>query len=366
MNKEITIYHLKKVSIFFIVSVILFFIISAILVINTDIINQSYINKTTLKQVPKHYIITDKNGDMYSIDLKEKSLLNRDFVVHSKVQFENIMQEQYEFSIKEYFNNLFNYKLSYSYSQEIKNTNFILCYLGAMALFIYLLYNYIKHIKYYLIPIHFNIFNTIGIEPKQKKVYDRFVKLSDNQIIYKNCSKINYDIYVKELDNIKQYLNLKDESLEVERYKDKSISIIITQLPNLVPFDKSKLQKGKIHLGIDKHKQDFYIDIQSMTHYITVATTGAGKSVYTQNLLLSLFYNHEKVDKFYLIDPKRAEFGRYKKLKKVHYASSDEEILNTFKELQEIMYQRYDEMESDSLDSGDVLYQGNYIFMVMG
>ena len=365
MSKEIIKYHFSKVINFFIISLILFFLLSIILIVNTDIVNQSYISTLTQKSIPKHYIITDRDGNMYSIDMKEKSLLNRDFIVHSKVQFENIQEKNYEFSIFEYFKNLFDYKLLNSYSQEIKNTNFMLRYLGAIVLFLYLLYNYIKNIKYNLIPLHFNIYNIIGIEPKQKKIYDKFVKTNDNQIIYKNSSKINYDIYVKELENIKQYLNLKDDNLEVERYKDKSISLVITQLPKLVEFDKSKLQKGKIYLGVNKYKQDFYIDIKDMTHFITVATTGAGKSVYTQNLLLSLFFNHNQIDKFYLIDPKRAEFGRYKKLKKVHYSSSEEEILNTVKQLQEIMYKRYDEMESDSLDSGDILYNGNYIFMVM-
>ena len=125
------------------------------------------------------------------------------------------------------------------------------------------------------------------------------------------------------------------------------------------------LKKGLIYMGVDKYLKDFYLSIKNMTHTIVVAETGAGKSVFVQNFLVSLFFNHEEIEQFYLIDPKKAEFGRYQKLKKVVYVENDIDILETLKTLQSVMYARYESMKRDDLDNGDVIYNGKFIILVM-
>jgi len=155
------------------------------------------------------------------------------------------------------------------------------------------------------------------------------------------------------------------ENLEVQRFKKASVALVVSKIPSSVKFDVSKLKKGLIYMGVDKYLKDFYLSIKNMTHTIVVAETGAGKSVFVQNFLVSLFFNHEEIEQFYLIDPKKAEFGRYQKLKKVVYVENDIDILETLKTLQSVMYARYESMKRDDLDNGDVIYNGKFIILVM-
>jgi len=230
-------------------------------------------------------------------------------------------------------------------------------------MFLYQLYRYSKISKFIRLPKNFNIYNVVGSDTKQIKIYDKFIKKIDNKIIYSNKSKSCFEIYLKELEAIKQYLDI--EELEVQRYKKKSIALVISKIPKFLKFDKEKLQENKIYIGIDKELQDFYLNIDDMTHLIAVAESGAGKSVFVQSLLLSLFYNHREVEHYYLVDAKQTEFGRYRKLNKVTYVDKEEDILNTFRTLQTIMYERYSTMKRDNLEDGNTIYQGKYIFMVM-
>jgi len=363
VNRDILLFHINNIVKFRITSLIVGLLVALILVLNTDIKNKSYEYTITSKKIPKKYIVEAKDGTMYSVDINEKDILNRDFISSYDIEYETQEQEKASFSISKYFNKLFNYDFKRSYNKEIKQTDFLICYIIFITMFLRLIYLYIKDLKLHLLTRNFNFYNTIGSEDKPKKDYDKFIKRVANKLIFKSNSKINYENYLKNLESIKQYLNINH--LEVERYKNNSVVLIIPKIPSLLNFDRAKLQTDKIYMGIDKNLEDYYINLNELTHSITVAETGAGKSTFIQNILLSLFKNHNQVESFYLIDPKRAEFGRYKKLKKVIYADNEAKILKTFQKLQKTMYERFDEMQSDSIDGGDVIYQnGGYIFTV--
>lgn len=73
--------------------------------------------------------------------------------------------------------------------------------------------------------------------------------------------------------------------------------------------DKSNL---KIALGLDVAGKPFIADIGSMPHLLVAGSTGAGKSVAINAMILSLLYANSPSDlRMILIDPKRVEFTRY-------------------------------------------------------
>lgn len=275
--------------------------------------NQNQINTKNIKKIEKITSQPSKNNTIINkIDLPLKEIQEKHF---------NLIQEIYMDLI---FNILF-----------------------LIGLFIYI-YKKIKLHNFYLIPYKYNFFQIYGTEQNQKKIYDKFIKKTrNNEFIFENLSKTNYDKYIKERENIKQSLNF--ENLEIERYKTNQIILKQTNLIKNLDFDKNKLQKNKIYIGFKKGNIDTYLDINGLNHTIIVGEPGSGKSVFIQNLLLSFFYNQENFEKFIMVDPKMVELSRYKIFKKVDYIENMEKVLEMFQNLQKTMYKRLEKMEKEGL-----------------
>lgn len=225
-------------------------------------------------------------------------------------------------------------------------TKFLILYFF-LGLIIYI-YKKIKLHNFYLIPYKYNFFQIYGTEHNQKKIYDKFIKKTkNNEFIFENLSKTNYDKYIKESENIKQ--SLKFENLEIERYKTNKIILKQTNLIKNLDFDKNKLQKNKIHIGLKKGNIDTYLNINGLNHTIIIGEPGSGKSVFIQNLLISFFYNEENFEKFIMVDPKIVELSRFKIFKKVEYVENMQKVLEMFQNLQKTMYERLQTMEKEGL-----------------
>ena len=365
MNKDIIFFHCKKVVKMGGYALIVFILIGLLEVIHIDIKNNSYISSVTNEKIPSGFVVRDDSENVGFIGQEHRELVkNSPFFQKHEQLYQSIDKSEFVFSFVQYVKNLLHYSFKKSYTSEVYQANFFMRIVVGGLFFMWLLYRYLLRAKFEILPVRFNLYNQIGEQNTQsKKVYDIFLKKSDNQIVYKNASKINYDNYVKSLEDIKQFLGI--QNLEVQRFKKTSVALVVSQIPSSVKFDVSKLKKGLIYMGVDKHLKDFYLSIKKMTHTIVVAETGAGKSVFVQNFLVSLFFNHEEIEQFYLIDPKKAEFGRYQKLKKVTYVENDIAILETLKTLQSVMYARYESMKRDDLDTGDVIYNGKFMILVM-
>lgn len=68
-------------------------------------------------------------------------------------------------------------------------------------------------------------------------------------------------------------------------------------------------------LGRDVSGTPCYADIARMPHLLVAGSTGTGKTVFLNNLILSLLYrNSPETLRLILIDPKRVEFSAYKEL----------------------------------------------------
>jgi S-DNA-T family DNA segregation ATPase FtsK/SpoIIIE len=70
-----------------------------------------------------------------------------------------------------------------------------------------------------------------------------------------------------------------------------------------------------IILGRDVSGQPFFADLGRMPHLLVAGSTGTGKTIFLNNLILSLVYrNSPKILRFILVDPKRVEFPVYNDL----------------------------------------------------
>jgi len=94
---------------------------------------------------------------------------------------------------------------------------------------------------------------------------------------------------------------------------NKSTAIVrLRSLLNTDEFDNSE-KKLLIALGEDVNGDYAFGDLAEMPHVLVAGTTGAGKSVTINNILLSLLYKNSPEDlKLILVDPKRVELSLYR------------------------------------------------------
>lgn len=88
-------------------------------------------------------------------------------------------------------------------------------------------------------------------------------------------------------------------------------------LRELIDSDEYRKAKGKLTFAVGKDIEGNIIigDIAKMPHMLVAGTTGSGKSVFTNSIILSILY-HAFPDevKLILIDPKKVEFPIYNKI----------------------------------------------------
>lgn len=298
-------------------------------------------------------ILQDKNGNVNkfrnSKDGKFDSVMierngNSDFV--KETELKNLTKKETffnsRFQIEQNFNRVVN-----------ENRLSMMSYFLFSTFFIFLYFN--RKIRYELIPHNFAIFN----KDKDLIHYDKLVKYDENCLIFRNMIKSNYEDYLKDKENIKQYL--KWDSIEVERYKDKYTKLTKTDLLKFFDFDGNKLKDKRIYMGLTKGNKDFYIEFDKLTHLAIGRSSGSGKSVFLQNFLLNLFRNFNKIDELYLTDFKLVELQRYRNYEKITYINNVEDYLTHLKNLQKTMYNRLKIMS----DKGIVKWDGNFIFWIV-
>lgn len=96
---------------------------------------------------------------------------------------------------------------------------------------------------------------------------------------------------------------------------------------------------GKLASG-----KDFVFNLAKMPHLLVAGTTGRGKSVGMNNVIISLLKNvlaGFPIDKIILIDPKMVEFAPYDGLPKVYVVTESQKALNALKWCVAEMERRY-------------------------
>ncbi len=97
----------------------------------------------------------------------------------------------------------------------------------------------------------------------------------------------------------------------VEIPNEKTATVTLRQVLESKEYAETK-SNLKIALGLDVAGATFVADIAKMPHLLVAGSTGAGKSVAINAMVLSLLYANSPADlRIILIDPKRVEFTRY-------------------------------------------------------
>lgn len=77
-------------------------------------------------------------------------------------------------------------------------------------------------------------------------------------------------------------------------------------------FKKDLSKKLTVPLGIDTSGEKYYIDMQSVPALLICGTTGSGKSVFLDNMIITLLLKNNPDElRFMFFDPKLIELGEY-------------------------------------------------------
>jgi len=77
-------------------------------------------------------------------------------------------------------------------------------------------------------------------------------------------------------------------------------------------------------VGVDEINQPIYLSLSKLVHLMIAGTTGSGKSVFTNTLILSLLSTYPpEMLRFYMVDPKLVELSHYKGLPHVEHVVTD-------------------------------------------
>ena len=307
---------------------------------------------TTLTETQKEYFLSNE---------KEKLEDKTKF----KIKFENITKQE------KLIDNMDNYNFFYFLKVLLTNFKF-----GIILLFcipFYFLYVFYK--KYYLVklkplekfynlPFYMSSLNSVNnIQNNNKleniKNMDKFLKYDtkEKKYLYKTNSILQKKLYLDNKENIEKFLNIQNLKVEQE---DLIIKLGEKSVPKFVNFDESKYQKNVLFLGKSENGKDINLDINSLKHSIIIGESGSGKSVFVQNILLSIFKNIDKYENIFLIDFKLVEMMRYTNTnKKIKVVSNIHDFVNLIEELNTIMFNRYRFMEKMGLTT----YSGKSILI---
>lgn len=166
-------------------------------------------------------------------------------------------------------------------------------------------------------------FKRVKITKNQKVNVTKLEQGSTLQrITIKIPDEINYSDIEKNLKNLKVTLGV--ESLSIEQGDEpETISFLLPVVDREVVYLKQLLEDNEfvkyasehilpVILGVDVLGKPFYADITKLPHLLVAGTTGSGKSVFLNVLILVLLIMKKPSELMvYLIDPKKVEFGQF-------------------------------------------------------
>jgi len=126
----------------------------------------------------------------------------------------------------------------------------------------------------------------------------------------------------------------------------------MVRLRNLIehPDFQNSLSNLTIALGRDVSGKPVFADLARMPHLLVAGSTGTGKTICLNSIILSLLYqNSPEVLRFILVDPKRVEFSLYKDLPHLlcPVIFDAQKTVNALKWLIEEMERRFDILSAE-------------------
>lgn len=309
------------------------------------IINGNEIKKwTTLTETQKDYFLNNE---------KEKLEDSSKFKI--KYETKTIKENLNDDNIDENYNFFYFLKVLFTNFKS----GFILIF-SIPFLFLYIFYKkyYLTKLqkleKFYNLPFYMSSLNSVNnIQNNNKleniKNMDKFLKYDEKEkkYLFKTNSILQKDLYLNNKEKIEKYLKI--ENLKIEQ-EDLIIKLSEKTIPKFVEFNELDYENNSLFLGKSENGKKINLDINSLKHSIIIGESGSGKSVFVQNILLSIFKNIDKYENIFLIDFKLVEMMRYTNTnKKIKVVSQINEFVNLTDELNKIMFERYSFMEKMGL-----------------
>lgn len=133
----------------------------------------------------------------------------------------------------------------------------------------------------------------------------------------------------KLVDDLGLYINIKNIKMSID-YESGSIVFEIPNKNRQVLYFKETLQdienpKGlQVAIGKDLNNNTYNIDLCTTPHLLVAGTTGSGKSIFINTILLNLLNNYTSKElNLFLIDPKKVELSIYKNVEQVKAITSN-------------------------------------------
>jgi hypothetical protein len=140
-------------------------------------------------------------------------------------------------------------------------------------------------------------------------------------------------------------------------------------LPAVIPFEPRYLRRGQVFYGFDTSSGDpVYIPLAAMTHTLAVGQSGSGKSVFLNQVLLSLLFNEDLIGGLTLVDLKGGvELARYDGvIDKIRVITDYEALPEVVASLVALMRQRLTEMRMSACSSSRLAVPARYITRTSG
>ena len=123
-------------------------------------------------------------------------------------------------------------------------------------------------------------------------------------------------------------------------------SVATVKLREILESQAYSKRKGNLYivLGKDVSGAPIMANLASMPHLLIAGSTGSGKSVCVNNIILSLIYENSPADlQFILIDPKRVELSAYKDIPYLlaPVLNDTDKIINSLRWVVKEMQERY-------------------------
>lgn len=167
-----------------------------------------------------------------------------------------------------------------------------------------------------------------------------------------------YSIYPDSFKDIPKLLRMeswfiayfKNNNVRVFQRED-SVVIEVTKKQSPI-FLGDMIQLGNdeslnIPVGIGADGQEKYIDIADAPHLLVSGTTGSGKSILLQNIIIQLLCTHTPSDlQLTLVDPKQVEFNAYESLPNVSCVYDSAQAVSILDSLCNKMDDRYTQLRN--------------------
>ena len=194
-----------------------------------------------------------------------------------------------------------------------------------------------------------------------KKLSQLFIELGITIVFLKETETSNYKLYHFKVCRISDFKNIEKQVPIISAFVQKNITYTKSTIGhfalmvqkdeysniNLLNNPKYFKNNFDIFAGLDLENQPTIFNLRDIPHILIAGTTGSGKSVMVNSIICQLLLNSNYKINFYMIDTKKVELSKYRKLKfsVCEIATDYLEAIKLLEDACDLIDYRYEELE---------------------